>query len=338
MENYAISTRWFPTYGYCEGQAGLCDQVYQDFDQQAEQLSGHDQSYLQLTPGAFRGRFLSAFLGPDVSVHLEFCNQALEEDVCGSPDHYTFGVILEEAAGFTSKGRCFSDNDVFLLPPNGNLHFISPNCGVVMAIAIKKNLFLNQPVISPAMMDWVLQLDSDIGILHAKTFAQRVREDALTAIEGLAQNNSPASCALIGQALVASITSRLALEWNDTISGDGAAEDQVYARFDLCRRWLRENETLLVNNDDIFDITHASRRSVEQSFSRYVSMGPLTYMRIVRLHNVRRVILDASFQDHSIGDIAARHGFWDWSRFTNQYHRQFGELPSTTRMSLGQIR
>jgi hypothetical protein len=36
---------------------------------------------------------------------MEFCNQALEQEVFGSPDHYTFGVTLDEAAGFTSKGR-----------------------------------------------------------------------------------------------------------------------------------------------------------------------------------------------------------------------------------------
>jgi hypothetical protein len=58
LEKNAISTRWFPACGLCERNAWLSDKVYKDFDHQAEQLSGHDQSYLQLTAGPFRGRFL----------------------------------------------------------------------------------------------------------------------------------------------------------------------------------------------------------------------------------------------------------------------------------------
>ena len=33
------------------------------------------------------------------------------------------------------------------------------------------------------------------------------------------------------------------------------------------------------------------------------------------------------------GDIAAAHGFWNPSRFAQLYRRQFGELPSETRVS-----
>ncbi len=333
MKNTAISTRWFPAYGFCEGHTGLSDRLFRDFDQQAEQLSGHDQSYMQLTPGPFQGRFLSAFLGPDVSIHLEYCNQALEQEVHGSPDHYTFGVTLDEAAGFTSKGRILTSEDFFLLPPSGKLHVISPKHGIVMAIAIRSDIFLKQPLLSPAAMEWVLKLDDDIGIIHARKFAHRVREDAIAAIEGLAQNNSPASSELIGQALVASITSKLALEWSNAVSRDAGGATQMYYRFDLCRSWLRSNDAKAVSNSEIARFSNSSRRSVEQSFSSNVSMGPLTYMRVVRLHDVRRAMLDPSFQDHSIGDIAAQYGFWDWSRFSNQYRRHFGELPSVARRS-----
>ncbi|WP_406644909.1 helix-turn-helix domain-containing protein [Aliisedimentitalea scapharcae] len=333
MKNRAISTRWFPAYGFCEGQSGLFDNVFTDFDQQAEQLAGHDQSYLQLTPGAFHGRFLSAFFGPDVSIHLEYCNQALEQEVIGSPDHFTFGVTLDAATGFTSKGRPLSEDHFFLLPPSGNLHVISPNHGVVMAIAIRSDAFLKHPVLSPEIMEWVMALEDDIGILRAPRFAYRMREDAISAVEGLAQDNGSASSALIGQALIAGIMSKLALEWSTTAGRRADGATPVFNRFDHCRFWLRSRDATRITTDDIAQFAKSSRRSVEQSFSDNVSMGPLTYMRVVRLHDVRRTMLDPSFRDHSIGDIAARHGFWDWSRFSNQYRRHFGELPSATRKS-----
>ncbi|WP_422038640.1 helix-turn-helix domain-containing protein [Roseibium sp.] len=55
------------------------------------------------------------------------------------------------------------------------------------------------------------------------------------------------------------------------------------------------------------------------------------YLRVLRLNRARRKVGDRAFSGQSIGDIAAEEGFWDWSRFTNYYRRQFGELPSETR-------
>ncbi|WP_422041773.1 helix-turn-helix domain-containing protein [Roseibium sp.] len=60
-------------------------------------------------------------------------------------------------------------------------------------------------------------------------------------------------------------------------------------------------------------------------------MGPLSYARLVRLHNARQKLRDGKFDRESIGNIAAQEGFWEWSRFTSYYGKHFGELPSQTR-------
>ena len=81
-----------------------------------------------------------------------------------------------------------------------------------------------------------------------------------------------------------------------------------------------------------------SQRSLEKAFSDFAFMGPLAYLRVARLHNARRKLLDPGRTDQSIGDIAAEEGFWDWSRFTSYYRRQFGELPSRTRERVSDTR
>jgi AraC family transcriptional regulator, ethanolamine operon transcriptional activator len=55
----------------------------------------------------------------------------------------------------------------------------------------------------------------------------------------------------------------------------------------------------------------------------------VTYLRVMRLNRVRREL--QTHRRDSIGDVAARWGFWHLSRFAADYSRLFGELPSATR-------
>jgi len=316
----------------------LVDNVFADFDQQAEQLIGHDQTYLQLSSGAFQGRFLSAFLGDDVAIHMEFCNQALEQEVGGSPDHISFGVVLSDQGPFVANGKPLSKEDVFVIPPSGSLHLVSPVNGAVMAIAIRREMFLHQPSLAPVVQEWASSLAGSAGFLHAGRFADRLREDAVSAMEGVAQTGTPASEAMIGQALAGGIASKLSLEWAGATADTGFGGTIAFDRFQNCRLRLQEGGTLIDTASEIAMLVQGSKRSLEQAFSTTVSMGPLTYLRLLRLHDVKRRLTDPTSASLSIGDIAAEHGFWDWSRFSQHYRRHFGELPSTTRQYLaGQI-
>lgn len=334
MKNNLISTRWFPKCDFSARRGVLSDNVFEDFDQQAEQLVDHDQTYLQLTRGMFQGRFLSAFLGDDVAIHMEYSNQALEQDVSGSPDHLSFGVVLSDQDHFLANGSPLTCDDVFVLPPSASLHLISPLNGAIMAIAVRRDVLLRQTGLSPVVGDWMANLAGRVGFLSAPRFAHRLREDVIAALEEVSQNSALEPEAMIGQALVASIASKLSLEWRGAKASYGAGGTVAFDRFQSCRNWLQSDPPLIDDTADIARQVHVSRRSIEQAFSQTVSMGPLTYMRLRRLHDVRRKLVDPSIADQSIGDIAASHGFWDWSRFSHQYRIHFGELPSTTRKSL----
>jgi AraC family ethanolamine operon transcriptional activator len=75
-----------------------------------------------------------------------------------------------------------------------------------------------------------------------------------------------------------------------------------------------------------------SRRTLQGCFQDAIGQTPLQYLRMLRLNAVRRELraLAAAGQPVSIGDVAARWGFWHWSRFTENYRLLFGELPSHT--------
>ena len=333
MQNGLISTRWFPKCTFSAKKGALLDNVFKDFDQQAEQLVGHDQTYMQLTRGKFRGRFLSAILGGDVAIHMEYCNQALEQHVSGPPDFLTFGVLLSDKEVFSINGSAITFDDVFVVPTTGDLHVISPLNGAIMAIAVRRDTLLAHSGLSPIAANWLADLNGTVGNLRMPRLANRLREDAIAALESASDTCATTPAVMIGQALVASIASNLSLGWNTGAANAKVDLTAAFDRFQSCRQWLNEAPAQRVDLDEVAKQMQNSKRSIEQAFSQTVSMGPLTYLRLCRLHEVRRKLANPVANTQTIGDIAADHGFWDWSRFSQNYRQHFGELPSATRCS-----
>jgi AraC family ethanolamine operon transcriptional activator len=81
---------------------------------------------------------------------------------------------------------------------------------------------------------------------------------------------------------------------------------------------------------DLCRYAGVSRRTLQVCFRDAVGLTPSQYLRMLRLNAVHRELraLAAAGRPISIGDVAARWGFWHWSRFTENYRQLFGELPS----------
>ncbi|MCP5088463.1 MAG: helix-turn-helix domain-containing protein [Rhodobacteraceae bacterium] len=325
------STRWFPKCEFSANMTCFSDNVFVDFDQQSEQFSGHDQSYIQLSPGAFRGRFLSGFLGPDVSIHMEYCNQALEQEVGGPLDHFSFGIVLNTDRQLRINGRPFGYQDLFLMTPGSHLHVFSPADCVVLAVTIRRRILLKQMALSAQVGDWISCLSGQVGFLRAQALAGRLRDDCISALESATRLEGEKDRAFLGQALVSSVAAQLSLQWAGADPAFGCAKERAYTRFQHCRTQLAQGLVCFGDSAGLPDVLKASKRSVEQAFSENVSMGPLTYLRIVRLHEVRRELANPVNAHMSIGDIAAQYGFWDWSRFSGYFRRHFDMLPSQAR-------
>lgn len=73
-----------------------------------------------------------------------------------------------------------------------------------------------------------------------------------------------------------------------------------------------------------------SSRTLQNLFSAQFGLGPMTYIKNLKLKMVRKDLLAASPEETKIGDIAAYWGFYHASNFTANYCRLFGEKPSQT--------
>lgn len=73
-----------------------------------------------------------------------------------------------------------------------------------------------------------------------------------------------------------------------------------------------------------------SQRTLEYAFRNALGTTPGRYLRVLRLNEVRRDLLEADPRAAYVGQIAIRRGFYHQGRFATGYREQFGELPSRT--------
>lgn len=72
-----------------------------------------------------------------------------------------------------------------------------------------------------------------------------------------------------------------------------------------------------------------SRRWLQWSFNEVTGIGPCAYLQRMRLNGARRLLLRATPRT-KVADAVEAFGFWHLSRFSRDYRRHFGELPSRT--------
>lgn len=73
-----------------------------------------------------------------------------------------------------------------------------------------------------------------------------------------------------------------------------------------------------------------SRRTLHRAFHGMLGLGPVEYLRLVRLAEVRRLLTTGRPGTVSISQAALDAGFSDLGRFAAYYRKLYGEVPSQT--------
>jgi len=96
------------------------------------------------------------------------------------------------------------------------------------------------------------------------------------------------------------------------------------------QRWLHLHPNAPVTLADLCREAHASRRTLIQGFQDHLGMGPMAYVKLLRLHAIRRRLLCAEPGQLQIGPLAEDWGFHNAGHFAASYRRLFGETPRDT--------
>lgn len=125
------------------------------------------------------------------------------------------------------------------------------------------------------------------------------------------------------------------IEWIEALPIHIAAEERSSSAarkrvVDRACALIREHESEPLSILQICERLGASPSKLESCFRSVLGIAPSKYLRATRLNAVRRALRRPSGE--AVQDIAARWGFWHMGEFAAAYRRQFGELPSQTRL------
>lgn len=99
---------------------------------------------------------------------------------------------------------------------------------------------------------------------------------------------------------------------------------------DTIREYLHAHPDLPVTTADLADLIGMTPRAVQLIMRAETGLTPTGYLRMVRLHEVRRALQTREPGD-SIADVARRWGFFHLGRFASAYRQRFGKSPRETR-------
>jgi AraC family ethanolamine operon transcriptional activator len=90
----------------------------------------------------------------------------------------------------------------------------------------------------------------------------------------------------------------------------------------------RDGKPVLVG--ELSAAANVSERTLRRAFNEYYGIGPVRYLQLRQLHQVRRALQAANPDEITVSNVLIRQGEWEFSRFAARYRRMFGELPSET--------
>ena len=104
-----------------------------------------------------------------------------------------------------------------------------------------------------------------------------------------------------------------------------------------CRRAARSAEAFIqeqwresISLADLCRAAGAPERALRRGFGELYGSSPIAYLRSVRMHAARKDLLETECE-RSISEVALGCGFTHLGRFSVNYRRAFGQMPSQTR-------
>ena len=304
----------------------ISQSTFDDIDEQAAQLVGHDQRYQQLSPGRFHGRFTTAELGGDAWLFLEETNQSLAQHCHVPPAMVSFMFLLGPAHRVRLGRDDFGPEDLALFRGPAQFSVSCPADTIFCVVTLEDHrLARTLGVAEEQPTPGSYRLKSR----HLRSTVAALRSLVATFLSMVAVNDDPVDDALAQLHLKEALLSTLAL----AVSTGARTEPNLTAPLYGQALALIDAHLSAISVTGLCTWLDVSRRTLEDIFRRQIGIGPARFIKARRLNEIRRQLqID---RDRPVADIAADWGLWHPSHFTQSYAEMFGELPSQGRQRTG---
>lgn len=306
-----------------------------DPDELARNLTNWEQSYDQMSCGIFEGSLSERRL-LQVQIFRETISQSVRQSCKAWPGSIWFG-LPQHSLSTRINGRATDPGDVLLQHGGAEFELVTPSTYTIYGIVIPRTLLADVATRTGSMIDWkelehaeVLKVD----VAARVRFVQLLAGWLESAPDYLATHADSAWLHQRQNSLVAILV--------DMIS-HGQVDPMVARSFqrrhrviEAVRSYVLEHRDQSISVPDLCEHAHVSRRTLQYCFEDILGVSPVSYLRILRLNGVRRQLLERErgARARFIGDVAAQWGFNNFSQFSSDYRRLFGECASASLKAL----
>lgn len=291
-----------------------------DADEHAQNLTRWQQQYDQLSPGSFYGRLDEIEL-PAMQVFKEYTGQGLRQDCRVWADSLWLGIPTR-ALGSRINGQALDEHEVMCRPGGHDFELVTPEAFNIYGLVIRL------PILQAAARQQGVVLDEDWHCSPRRRITPETLSAVVFLLERLLSHQQDAIAEKVHQDILLTGLLEL-LKTNQTSHALPPSYAHRKAVVDRVKRYVDEHLEGPVTMEQLCQLTHVSRRTLQYSFTTILGISPLQFLRLTRLNRVRRALRVAS-PEQSVTEIATYWGFWHLGQFAHDYKQQFGEPPSQT--------
>lgn len=306
--------------------AGLRSFRTRDIDEQAALLHGWNQTYNQLSGGAFHGELCEAELG-GLYLFREWTSNSLYQIGELPRDQIAVGVPLSLPGSARFCGQVCDGTQVHVFSGRDGFEFHSPHgldmAGFVVPQAILSGIMLDddQEVLeSQPRNARVLRTPPDVW--------ERLRLFLTGAFETVQTMGPDPKSPALGDAFSRDMARTLieALSAERGQDAPSMSESKCWLIVQDAKELAHQSGSENLTVEDLCRTLEVSRRTLQTCFQTALGIRPATYLRVIRLNAARRTLKEGG----SVTEAAVAWGFWHFGRFAQDYRQMFGEAPSET--------
>jgi len=299
-----------------------------DADELASKLTNWQQSYDQISSGLFHGALTELRL-PQLQVFRESLSQSVRQSCRVWPDAIWFG-LPDHGATTRINGRQTAADWIMVQPGNVEFELVTPSAYSIFGIVASRELLAETARHHGCQVDWervqsaeLLQVDAQAQAKCLRILSQLLPADGDTTADGAAQWQETVLSTLLDM-----------LDHSCVEPAMAASLQRRRHVVALAREYIMAHRSESITVPELCERVHVSRRTLQYCFEDVLGMSPMLYLRMVRLNGVRRQLQDGG----AIGDVADSWGLSNFSQFSSDYRKLFGQCPSASLRSRSMAR
>jgi AraC family transcriptional regulator, ethanolamine operon transcriptional activator len=302
--------------------------IIRDADSYGVVLSGANLEIHQLEPGSLSGRHVRLDLPGGQFSYVETSLRLRGNGTF--PNLWTLSVLLESTSRSLQHGIEVSPGTLVIHRPLAQHDGVFGRNCTIICFAVRDEVLAPQleqlhPHVQEAMRrPWsVFELPAN---LRQKTIEHFAEAAAIMQSEPQIRS-SPSAVAKFEEELVCDFLDAL----EQTLAAHAVeADKRAAALVRQVDQYVHTSSLARSSVAELCAMCQVPRRTLNRAFETALGMGPATYLRRIRMNNVRRALLRRSAVSTTVTDVALAFGFWHLGRFAARYNELFGEMPHET--------